>query len=420
MMDIKFTQRYQEMNIGVRVPMFQTDYSRVYGMAGGRFALVLRAVHLADRELRQRRNRIPALTPPITPTPSRSACTARSSGAGTRSSSPTQFSVSLRPDRCPLLDVAKQRAKYELGDETVQSKWGREEFRLVPNANADLNLWWYPIEGVQIRVGLPGDDVTSTPSTCWSRSGSTTGTSTRRTRPSTSGSSTGSTSGSGSSSKPDTAATRIPIRGPGRRSSRCERSPGSRCILARSRPIATPPFAGIICPVPRPATRAGRRVTRAHPDLRSQHGRRPRHVPRSVPGPSPRGRRSSAASRSPSTRGSCSSPPLGILAMSFLWWLLSQVFWYKAPTATPTKYSTPRSRRTSRGRRTRTGKPYTNEELPVAVAAEAQKRFDADHEQWRVLDDSPGRAGGSDDAVVRVPRARTRSCSSPTSSAPRP
>ena len=64
-----------------------------------------------------------------------------------------QFSVSLDLTGAILLDVAKQRAKYELGDETVQSKWGREEFRLVPNANAAVNLWWYPIEGVQIRVG---------------------------------------------------------------------------------------------------------------------------------------------------------------------------------------------------------------------------------------------------------------------------
>ena len=36
---------------------------------------------------------------------------------------------------------------------TIESKWGREEFRLVPNGNAAINLWWYPAEGVQIRVG---------------------------------------------------------------------------------------------------------------------------------------------------------------------------------------------------------------------------------------------------------------------------
>jgi hypothetical protein len=33
------------------------------------------------------------------------------------------------------------------------SKGSARAFHLVPNANAAVNLWWYPIEGVQIRAG---------------------------------------------------------------------------------------------------------------------------------------------------------------------------------------------------------------------------------------------------------------------------
>ncbi|MCI0703378.1 MAG: hypothetical protein L0241_20045, partial [Planctomycetia bacterium] len=37
-MDIKFTQRYQQAEVGGRIPMFATDYSRIYALTGGRFA----------------------------------------------------------------------------------------------------------------------------------------------------------------------------------------------------------------------------------------------------------------------------------------------------------------------------------------------------------------------------------------------
>jgi hypothetical protein len=64
-----------------------------------------------------------------------------------------QFSVSFDLTGSIMLAVEKQRAKYILEDQTAQSKWGREDFRLVPNANAAINLWWYPLEGVQMRLG---------------------------------------------------------------------------------------------------------------------------------------------------------------------------------------------------------------------------------------------------------------------------
>ena len=39
-MDIKFTQRYQQAEIGMRTPMFATDYSSVYSLGGARFAWI--------------------------------------------------------------------------------------------------------------------------------------------------------------------------------------------------------------------------------------------------------------------------------------------------------------------------------------------------------------------------------------------
>jgi hypothetical protein len=52
-----------------------------------------------------------------------------------------------------LIDVVKERAKYERGDHAVTTKRSRTEYEFVPEAQANVSLWWYPIEGVQIRGG---------------------------------------------------------------------------------------------------------------------------------------------------------------------------------------------------------------------------------------------------------------------------
>jgi hypothetical protein len=85
---------------------------------------------------------------------------------------------------------------------------------------------------------------------------------------------------------------------------------------------------------------------------------------------------------------------LGILVMSFVWWLLSLIFWYKAPDPNASKYQHSEVQKDFEGKNNPlTGKPYTNEELPVAVAAESSKRYNADYQQWRVLDDLAGPGG---------------------------
>ena len=151
-MDIKFTQRYQEMNFGTRVPVFQTDYSRAYGIAGGKFAWFFERFNWRTVSFDTAGNATPQDAANYSNTLSQRMY-GPFVGCGNEVFIANQFSISCDLTGSLLLDVAKQRAKYKLGDETVQSKWGREEFRVVPNGNAAVNLWWYPIPGVQIRAG---------------------------------------------------------------------------------------------------------------------------------------------------------------------------------------------------------------------------------------------------------------------------
>lgn len=150
--DTKFLQRYQQAQIGARVPMFQTDYSRVYGSGGAQFSWFFERFTWRTLALDQAGNGRPQDTAWYSNTLSQRMY-GPFLGCGHEIFIANQFSISADLTGALLLDVAKMRAKYRLGDYSSQSKWGNEEFRIIPNANAAFNLWWYPVEGVQMRVG---------------------------------------------------------------------------------------------------------------------------------------------------------------------------------------------------------------------------------------------------------------------------
>ncbi|QDU21074.1 Lpg1974 family pore-forming outer membrane protein [Urbifossiella limnaea] len=151
-MDMKFTQRYQQAEIGARIPVFQTDYSRVYGIAGVKFGwfferfnwrTVSYDINGVAREVDQAfytNTLSQRLYGPMV-------------GAGHEIFVSNQFSLSCDLTAAMLLGVIKERTTYELGDKSNRAKRSNNEWALVPNANANLNLWWYPVEGVQVRVG---------------------------------------------------------------------------------------------------------------------------------------------------------------------------------------------------------------------------------------------------------------------------
>jgi len=151
-MDIKFTQRFQQADIGGRMPLFQTDYSRVYGMAGGRFAWFFERFGWITTSYDVDGNANPQDAAFYTNTLSQRMY-GPFVGCGHEIFLANQFSLSVDLTGAMLLSVVKERVNYELGDRSTEAKRGVNDWGLVPNANAALNLWWYPIEGVQVRVG---------------------------------------------------------------------------------------------------------------------------------------------------------------------------------------------------------------------------------------------------------------------------
>lgn len=80
---------------------------------------------------------------------------------------------------------------------------------------------------------------------------------------------------------------------------------------------------------------------------------------------------------------------LGILAMSFSWWLLSNIFYYKAPLPTAPEYSNTELAREFEGKTKANDQNYTQDDFTRI----GKERFDRDYKQWQQLDALAGPGG---------------------------
>ncbi len=154
-MDIQFDSWFNQAELGVRMPLFQTEYSRIYGLAGGRYAMIMERLKWRTVSFGVDGNVEPQDVANYNNTLSQRAY-GPFIGCGHEAYIGKSFSVAVDTTGALLLGIAKERAKYKLGDRypnAIQNKLSRNEFEIVPNINTSINLMWYPIEGVQMRVG---------------------------------------------------------------------------------------------------------------------------------------------------------------------------------------------------------------------------------------------------------------------------
>jgi len=155
LMTIKFTQRYQQAEVGLRMPMFATEYSSIYSLSGARFAWIFERFSWRTVDIDQNGNQDPRNTANYSNTLSQRMY-GLFVGCGHEIYLGSMFSASLDLTGALYMNVHKIRAKYKLGDESVQSKFGREGFDLVPSATGEFNFWFYPTEGIQLKLGYQG------------------------------------------------------------------------------------------------------------------------------------------------------------------------------------------------------------------------------------------------------------------------
>ncbi|MGE3807321.1 MAG: Lpg1974 family pore-forming outer membrane protein [Gemmataceae bacterium] len=155
-MNIQFTQRFDQWDITGRFPIFQTENCRYYGFVGPRIGRIWERFKWRTADLDLFGNGAPFNTAIYSNIISNNLYGFHI-GCGDEmrlGDTPVgTFSVSLDLQAAALLNVAKTRAKYEREDRQISAHHSRKEFTFVPELQAQINLWWYPIEGVQLRVG---------------------------------------------------------------------------------------------------------------------------------------------------------------------------------------------------------------------------------------------------------------------------
>jgi Legionella pneumophila major outer membrane protein precursor len=166
-MTILYTQRFDNWDLAGRFPVFETENSRSYFMAGGRFSWIWERFQWRTVALGIDVDSIPEGAPPqMISQPDWAAryintLSQRMYGpfigtghevmlyAGPGGS----FGVGVECTGAILVDIAKERAKYIREDQATQAKRSWVENQIVPNADLAVNLTWQPVEGLTFKVG---------------------------------------------------------------------------------------------------------------------------------------------------------------------------------------------------------------------------------------------------------------------------
>jgi hypothetical protein len=183
-MSIEFDQRFEQVDLTARIPIFETDCDRCYGLVGAR------AVWMWERFKWRTVDDGFIATSDLSPTINVDTYTGRifrtinivnttlvpdqdprnaaiytnivsnrlygpTAGLGNEWYIGHGFSVSLEGMVGIFLDVVKERAEYTPGEKDAGpiAKRAVTDWTGVPEAQGSITLWWYPIEGIQVQVG---------------------------------------------------------------------------------------------------------------------------------------------------------------------------------------------------------------------------------------------------------------------------
>lgn len=159
-MTILFSQRFDNYDLAGRMPVFETENARSYAIAGARFAWIWERFQWRTSNLNYTGDSTSGFQVESSPQFAATYSNALSQrmygpmfGAGHEVYLGSGFGIGCETTLAPLLDVAKQRAKYERDDRTTQSKRSWIDNTVTLNANIAVNVTWQPFEGMTLRAG---------------------------------------------------------------------------------------------------------------------------------------------------------------------------------------------------------------------------------------------------------------------------
>jgi hypothetical protein len=154
--DLIFRQRFDQADLTLRIPIYETDCTRCYGLIGPRFAWFWEKFKWRTVSQDFTGAASPEDAAYYTNIVSNRMYGVDIGGGNEWRLGDTPigtFSVSLDLRAAMLIDIVKERAQYERADFATAAKRARTEYKPVPELQAGLHFWWYPVEGIQVRIG---------------------------------------------------------------------------------------------------------------------------------------------------------------------------------------------------------------------------------------------------------------------------
>lgn len=155
-MTIEFMQRYDQADFMGKVPLRADDVSRTYLIASGRFAWIWERF-----QWRTVSQDAAGFATPADVAIYNNIVSNRMYGPALGCQHDTNlgtfgrvgaFSLAFQADVATMLNVVKEYASYELGDESTKSKRSVREYTFVPMVSGEIMLTWYPAAGIQVRL----------------------------------------------------------------------------------------------------------------------------------------------------------------------------------------------------------------------------------------------------------------------------
>jgi hypothetical protein len=159
LMTIEFIQRFDQWQIGGRVPIMDTADWRTYGLLGGRLAWFWERFkwRTVDQNLAGQSNADDvAYYVNVVSNRLWGAYVGFGNECRLGTTPVGEFAISLDLDGAAFFDFVSTEAKYYIGD--FHTAASRHAHQVAPSGEVSgkLALWWYPYEAIQVRVGYTG------------------------------------------------------------------------------------------------------------------------------------------------------------------------------------------------------------------------------------------------------------------------
>jgi hypothetical protein len=151
-----FVQRFDQFDLIARVPVWQTECYRTYGLVGPRYAHLWQRFQwrsVSENTSGQADSADQAIYSNIVSNNLYGAIIGSGNDWWLGASHFGGFSATLDGQIGLYWDFVKERAKYELGNRAYAAQHPRNVNELVPGFQVVAALWYYPWEAVQIKLG---------------------------------------------------------------------------------------------------------------------------------------------------------------------------------------------------------------------------------------------------------------------------